>query len=165
MPIEAIATKQNPRSTTAGLQRSILRIVVCWSRRPNKVMAVNRIGTSSNKITCRPFTSIAVALDRITSPPGAPGSAGVTDPPWYTGPNAKKTPAAQAKAWATHADTVATPIDLRCPSVPSATEFRAPGSQSDVFEALHMWLNCLVVDPILQQPEVESEIIVQYDPE
>ena len=56
MPIEAIATKQNPRSTTAGLQRSILRIVVCWSRRPNKVMAVNRIGTSSNKITCRPFS-------------------------------------------------------------------------------------------------------------
>ena len=41
MPIEAIATKQNPRSTTAGLQRSILRIIVCWSRRPNKVMAVN----------------------------------------------------------------------------------------------------------------------------
>ena len=133
MPIEAIATKQNPRSTTAGLQRSILRIVVCWSRRPNKVMAVNRIGTSSNKITCRPLTSINVALDRITSPPVSPGSAGVTDSPWCAGPNAKKTLAAQAKAWATHADTVATPIDLRCPSVPSATTLRAPGSQSDVF--------------------------------
>ena len=46
-----------------------------------KVMAVNRIGTSSNKITCRPFTSIAVALERITSPPGSPGSVAVTDAP------------------------------------------------------------------------------------
>ena len=92
-------------------------------------MPVSRIGTSSNKITYRPFASIAVALYRVTSPPGSPGSAGVTDSRWYTGPNAKKTPAAQAKAWATHADTAATPIDLRCPSVPSATTFRAPHSR------------------------------------
>ena len=129
MPIEAIATKQNPRSTTAGLQRSILRIVVCWSRRPNKVMAVKNIGTSSNRTTCNPFSAIRVELIQVRSPTDSPGSAGATDSPWYTGTNANPIPAAQVKAWATHADTVATPIDLRCPSVPSATTFRAPGSR------------------------------------
>ena len=139
MPIEAIATKQNPRSTTAGLQRSILRIVVCWSRRPNKVMAVNRIGTSSNKITCRPFTSIAVALDRITSPPSAHQGVSPlpTHPHRWASQNANQTPAAQAKAWATHADTVATPIDLLRSRVPgSGVRGRGSGERETTASSL-----------------------------
>ena len=72
----------------------------------NSPIPVNRIGTTGTQTTCRPFTSRNVELIRVVSPPG------VTDTPRYAGPNANQTPAAQAKAWAVHAESVVALIFL-----------------------------------------------------
>ena len=120
--MDHIATIQNPSSMMTGPQRRTLCAVwLLWlSRKDNKAIPVSSTGTSSNAITCGPFSSISVALDRVTSLLGSPlGDAGVTDTPWYTGPNARKAPGAQANAWATHADTFLTLMDLNTPSVPT----------------------------------------------
>ena len=53
------------------------------------------------QITCRPFTSMKVALTRVV-----PSVVNAT--PWYAGPSSSQTLAAQANRWAIHADTTVT---------------------------------------------------------
>ena len=115
--MEKIAARQNPRSTTGGTQRSTLRIVclLLVNRIANNTITVSRIGTSSNRTTCNSISSTKVELIQVPSPPGSSGSLGATDSPPYSAPDANKIPAAQAKAWATHADTVDTLMDLNAP--------------------------------------------------
>ena len=118
MPMDAMATKQNPRSTAVFPQRSALRTVCLLSvnRRADKNDAVSRTGTSNNRITYNPFSSTKVEEPiQVGSLPSSSGVAGVADEPWYTGPNARKIPTAQARAWAVHADTAGTLMDLNSP--------------------------------------------------
>ena len=89
-------------------------LLVSWTA--NSAIPVNTTGTSNQKITYRPFTSTSVAVTRVASLPNPSPrstgvsdslrSTGVTDTPTYAGPNVNQTPAAQARAWAVHADTL-----------------------------------------------------------
>ena len=65
------------------------------------------LGTSSNGTTYSPFWATKLELE-----PGQACPSGAIDPPWYAGPKAKKSPAAQARTCPTQADAICTLMDL-----------------------------------------------------
>jgi len=82
--MEELPKMQNPRSRTAGTHTNTRRLI--WPafvfRTVNKANPVSAAGASSIGSTRHPLTSINVAVVLVGSLAGAPGAAGVTDPPW-----------------------------------------------------------------------------------